>query len=163
MVDAQTLQIVRDIIAILGVIIGFTYYVITLRNQTKSLQIQIIKGTGNPVSSYKFMELEWTDYDDYMDRHGDGGESQYWKDVINWFNRFEEYGVYVKEGMLNIRPIVLLSGGSFTRSWELYESLIHEHRKRINEPRWFIEAEYLYGKIQEYYKKHPKLAPQPMN
>jgi len=38
MVDPVTLQMVRDVVAIFGVIAGFTYYVITVRNQKQARQ-----------------------------------------------------------------------------------------------------------------------------
>ena len=70
----------------------------------------------------------------------------------------EEMGVYVKEGLLDIRLIYLLNGGNITLSWELLKVLMKERRIQKNWPRWFIEAEYLCKKIVEYGEKHPELA-----
>ena len=36
MVDPVTLQIVRDVVAIFGVIAGFSYYVLTVRNSQRA-------------------------------------------------------------------------------------------------------------------------------
>jgi hypothetical protein len=39
-------------------------------------------------------------------------------------------------------------------SWEKFEPIILEYRKRHNAQRWFIEAEYMYNTMKEYMDKH---------
>jgi len=41
MIDPVTLQMVRDVVAIFGVIAGFTYYVLTVRNSQRMQKMQL--------------------------------------------------------------------------------------------------------------------------
>ena len=146
------LSLIFDIISAISITIGVIYYIHTLKNQNHSRQIQIIRGMNTP-TNWKFLEIEWIDYDDFIGKYVDT-DSEHWNNIMLWFNDFEEFGIYVREGMLNIRLICLLSGGTYLMSWEKFEPIILEYRKRHNAPRWFIEAEYMYNKMKEYMDKH---------
>jgi len=70
----EYLPVVREIITILGVIIGVTYYVITIRNQTKTRHMQIIQGIETHIQSskgfnYNFIDVTWENYEDFMLKH----------------------------------------------------------------------------------------------
>jgi hypothetical protein len=105
--------------------------------------------------------MEWTveNYDHFMSKHGPEANPEGWSQWMLWFNMLENYGVYVREGLLDIRLVCLLSGGTIMASWRKYKPIIYEWRKRKNRPRFFIEAEYLVEKVGEYFKKHPELEP----
>jgi len=103
-----------------------------------------------------FLDWEYRDYDDLMSKYGPESNPEGWLNLLEWFRMLEELGVYVKEGLLDIRLIYLLQGGNITLSWELLKVLMKERRNIW--PRWFIEAEYLCKKIVEYGEKHPALA-----
>jgi hypothetical protein len=45
MVDLAMLQVVRDFVAIFGVIAGFSYYVLTVRNASKARKVQTLMQT----------------------------------------------------------------------------------------------------------------------
>ncbi len=107
--------------------------------------------------SVEFLSWEYGDYDDLMSKYGPEANPEGWDDLMGWFRMLEEMGVYVKEGLLDIRLIYLLNGGSITKSWELLKVLLKEYRIRNNWSRWFIEAEYLCKRIIEYGEKHPEL------
>jgi hypothetical protein len=42
MVDLVMLQVMRDLVAIFGVIAGFSYYVMVVRNSNKSRRTQVV-------------------------------------------------------------------------------------------------------------------------
>ena len=42
MIDLTTLSMIRDIVTIFGVIAGFSYYVMTVRNSTKARKTQLL-------------------------------------------------------------------------------------------------------------------------
>ena len=151
------LSMVRDLVAIFGVLAGLSYYIITVRNHNRARQIQIIRGI-NPMVAVEFLSWEFGDYDDLMSKYGPEANPEGWDDLMGWFRMLEEMGVYVKEGLLDIRIIYLLQGGNITKSWELLKVLSKEQRIQRNMPRWFIEAEYLCKKIVEYGEKHPELS-----
>ena len=79
------LSVVRDVVAIFGVIAGFTYYVINVRYSQRMQQIQLetrqsqlfmpiymqyyekdfLKNYRDIVSNW-----EWSDYNDFMEKYG---------------------------------------------------------------------------------------------
>jgi hypothetical protein len=147
-------SLILDLIPAISITIGVIYYIATLRNQNTSRQIQIIRGVNSrQPTNWKFLEITWSSYDDFLSKYVDN-ESEHWKNILIWFNNFEELGVYVREGMLNVRLVCLLSGGTYLVSWEKYEPIIFEWRKKHSSPRWFIEAEYIYKNMKEYMTKH---------
>ncbi len=135
---------------------GISYYILSLRNQNRARQIQIIRGI-NPIVDVPFLSWEYGDYDDLLSKYGPEANPEGWDNLMGWFRKLEEMGVYVKEGLLDIRLIYLLQGGNITKSWELLKVLLKEHRIRNNNPRGFIEAEYLCKRIIEYGEKNPEL------
>ena len=156
MAEPITLQTTISLLTLISLTIGVFYYVLTLRNQNRARQIQIIRGI-NPMVDIFFLSWEFEDYDDIMSKYGPEYNPEGWDNLMRWFRMLEEMGVYVKEGLLDIRLIYLLQGGNITKSWELLKVLLKEHRIRNNHTRWFIEAEYLCKRIIEYGEKHPEL------
>jgi len=140
MVDLEVISMVRDIVTILGVIGGFTYYVMTVRatqrNQKQQLetrQAQLFMNIYNQWTSginRNFSELrnwKWNNYDDYIKKYGDI-ESQ--NEVSNVGGYLEGIGVLVKENYV---------------------------RKRRNAPRIGSESEYLYKTLQKYLEENPNI------
>ena len=148
------LVIILDLIPAVSITVGVLYYINTLKNQNISRQIQIIRGVNSrDPSNWKFLEIEWEDYDDFLAKYVEN-ESEHWTNILLWFNNFEELGVYVREGMLNVRLVCLLSGGTYLMSWEKFEPVIMEWRRRQDAPRWFIETEFMYHRMKDYMDKH---------
>ena len=152
------LSVIRDLVAIFSFIIGLTYYIIVLRNQQKSRQIQIISSAESP-KDWGFLNWEVKSYDEFMSEYGGEANPDGWGNFMIWFNRLELFGVYVREGLLDIRFVCLLSGGTIVESWEKYQGIFREWRVRYNRPRDWVEAEFLYNRAVDYFKKHPELAP----
>ncbi len=157
MIELTTLQAVREVVTIVGVIAGLSYYITTVRNQNRARQIQIIRGIEFFETEVSFFNWEFGDFDDFLSKYGREANPEGWDELSSWFRKLEELGVYVKEGSLDIRMIYLLQGGNITKTWELLKVLSKEYRIRNNRPRWFIEAEFLCKKIIEYGEKHPEL------
>ena len=71
------LSVIRDFVAIFGVIVGFTYYVLTIRNQNRARQAQLFTTLSNTYTNYDgwlrnrdLMNMEWVDYDDFEKKYG---------------------------------------------------------------------------------------------
>ena len=112
---------------------------------------------STPSFNFDFLYATWKDYDDFTEKYGLESSSEVWSNNMAWIDAFEFYGLYVREGLLDIRLVSLSSGGTFTKYWEKYGPVWKELRKRLDEPRWGIEAEYLYIRIIDYMEKHPEL------
>ena len=141
----------------IGILVGVIYYVTSIRNQNRTRQIQIISTVGTGDLNWGFLNWEVGDYDDFMSEHGSEANPEDWGAVNAWFNRLEYFDVYVREGLLDVRLICLMSVGTIKESWEKYRGILEEWRLRYDRPRDWIEAEYLYERVVEYLAKHPEL------
>ena len=127
-----------------------------LRSQNKTRQIQIIRGLNPTEINFTFLTYKYTSYDDFMTKYGSEANPESWMNMMKWFSKLEEFGVYVKEGLLEVRFLYLLHGGTIKKSWVLLQDLMDEYRTRNNWSRWLIEAEWLCKKIIEYEQEHPE-------
>ena len=71
------LSLIRDFVAIFGVIAGFSYYVLTVRNQIKTRQAQLFYSLNRDFTEYnswlrnrELFYMEWDDYDDFEKKFG---------------------------------------------------------------------------------------------
>ena len=156
--DLATIQLVLSILTLISIPVGVFYYLLTLRNQNRTRQIQIIRGLNPTEVDLDFLTYTYTSYDDFMAKYGPEADPESWMNIMKWFSKLEEFGVYVKEGLLDIRFLYLLHGGTIKKSWDLLQVLKDEYRARHNWSRWLIEAEWLCKQIIEYEQKHPELA-----
>lgn len=90
MADPVTLQMARDVVAIFGVIAGFTYYLMTMRNQNKTRQAQLLMGPyeayRSPESRNQWSEIinqEWDDFDDLWEKYGRDTNPEAW---VKWIS-----------------------------------------------------------------------------
>lgn len=92
------LSVIRDLLAIFGVIAGFSYYVLTVRNsqrsqqiarETQQLQLLIQLASFQDLEFSKIdlevINMEWTDYDDFERKYGsDYNPDNYAKRMVVW-------------------------------------------------------------------------------
>ena len=121
------------------------------------LVMQFLEKTSRPdmiESRIKYDKFEWVTANDYIQ-----DISSF--DGLNTLNGtlgyYEGIGVLVKEGLLDIRPITLLSSGIIRSMWEKFDPIKYEVRKELEWPRLFIECEYLYYEIMKFHKEHPEI------
>jgi hypothetical protein len=152
-----TFQMILNSLQTIAVIIGIVYYITIMRNQNRSRQVQIIGSTLKMDLDYNFLNWDTSDYEVFMSKHGPKADPEGWKALNVWFNMLELQGVYVREGLLDVRLVCLMSGGTIKESWESYRGVWEEWRRRYDRPRDWIEAEYLYERVVEYMARHPEL------
>jgi hypothetical protein len=153
-----TLPIVLQILQTVGILVGIIYYITIMRNQSRARQLQILKDDSSTMEHIiRVNSMEFTDYGDFIEKYGMDADFSAWMDFLMVFNQFEEYGVYLREGLLDIRFIALLSGGMILTLQEKFMDVIREHRIRNNYPRFMIEAEYLMNNVKKYMDEHPEL------
>ncbi|MHA2164019.1 MAG: DUF4760 domain-containing protein [Candidatus Thorarchaeota archaeon] len=160
MIDPVSLQMVRDVVTIFGVLIGLASYVMSVRNANKTRQMQLISQFSDSTSEeiqkrgLKLLSLEWSDYDDFEKKYGsDHNPDNYAMRYAAWSN-FNRLGYLLKEGLIEIEHLQgLFSGaGGALWHWHKYESIIKEQRKRYNLPTLFVWFEYLANEMVRWYK-----------
>lgn len=109
----------------------------------------------------KVMSTHWDDYDSYIKiadwMNPDTSDKEYLaaQGYVNSF--YEGLGVFVKEGLVDIRMVALTMTYMTTRYWEKLAPIVYELRKRNNYPRMLSEFEYLYDELIKYLDEHPEL------
>jgi len=103
------LSAIRDLVAIFGVIAGFSYYYLTVRNTIKARKTQQVSRLRESLYSEKLqsitmelMEMSWTDLEDFDKKY----DSTVNKDnyVKRWllFGIYQEIGYLLREGLIDI-------------------------------------------------------------
>jgi hypothetical protein len=152
-----TYQMVLSTLQTIALIVGVLYYVTTMRNQNKARQLQALNNVfSRGPKNFKFLEWDLQDYEEFRMKYFDENDVESVA-FRAWWDIQEELGVYLKEGLVDVRLIYLFMSGTVTKVWEKYWDFIVEYRKRNNWPRFFIESEYVYNKIMDYAKTHPEL------
>ncbi len=157
-----TWETIFDIVPVIGTIIALGYYILTIRNQSKTRQAQFYMQFLNPILTgekstvwEEIQRWEWDDYDDFMQNYWSKSEIR--ETFSSLSDYFEGLGVYVKEGLVPIRLVALTMTVMLTRYWDRFGPIIKEYRIRENMPRNYSESEYLYNELIKYLEKHPEL------
>ena len=157
MVDLVMLQVMRDLVAIFGVIAGFSYYVMVVRNANKSRRTQVVLNLRSTLfneemnrNNIELLSMQWEDFEDFRRKYDSTVDpdkfSRRWK---TWSN-YEGMGYLLHEGIIDIDMVYNLLGSfGILQLWQKYEPIIMEQRRFYNEPHWFRWWEYLASEISK--------------
>jgi len=149
------LSAIRDLVAIFGVIAGFSYYVMTVRNANRARKQSVASELSRELSSQEvvhafldLLEMEWEDFDDYESKYDSTvNRDNYVKRtvILNMYNRM---GYELHRGNIDVETIHHILGYQGTwLLWNKFKPIVPEYRKRYNIPnhlRWF---EYLVNEM----------------
>ena len=155
----MTLQTISILTSGMGLVIALVYYTLTLRNQNRTLQAQLLLQIYNKFDTPEKTKAintvfawEFRDYDEYMEKYYSDYDT--FSSVISFY---EGVGVLVKTRKLPIGDIYLMIGGFTILLWEKFEPIKNQIREFYNYPSWASETEYLYNELIKYREKHPEL------
>ena len=155
------LSVIRDLVACFGVIAGFTYYVLTVRNAQKNQQmaeqnrqIQILQGfTQTEEDGKRMVELlgmEWKDYDEFERKYGsDNNPDNYAKRNLVW-NQYNWDGYMLQTGLMDREMFFELAGIIPILLWAKFGIVMKEIRRRYNQPLNWKYLEYLAEEAEKY-------------
>ncbi len=106
------LSTIRDLVAIFGVIAGFSYYVLTVRNAQKSQRIEeetreanLIQNTWGGKEDWflygELMNMEWADYDDFERKYGSDNNLDNFAIRNHIMSKFSTLGYMLKKGLID--------------------------------------------------------------
>jgi hypothetical protein len=161
MIELSILQAVREIVTIVGVIAGLTYYIMTVRNQNKARQIQLIAQLADFTSAeaqkraYPLLSFQWEDYNDFERKYGSDTDVESYAERYGAWSSMNRAGFLLKEGLITMDILVGSLGGQLGPLWQWrkFESIIMEQRVRYKMPLLFVWWEYLAGEIERYYEE----------
>jgi hypothetical protein len=136
------LSMIRDIVAIFGVIAGFSYYVLTVRNANKArktqLFTQIYQARYNPENIQRWWEImswEWEDFDDYYGKYGGFGVDPKLAAVSTaQFSYYDGIGLLVKNKMVDVNTVFHLMSAPIVSLWFKVETVIKAMREMEHGP-----------------------------
>jgi len=165
------LSMIRDLVAIFGVIAGFSYYVLTVRSaqKTRELTLKAQKQTADTRQAQLLIQIynhlledkfqtqyidllfryEWEDYDDYREKFGDDMEFRAKLNYVCSF--FEGVGVLVYRNLLDPQLVDDLMSSYVFQVWEKMGPIIKETQIRRNRPEFYDKFEYLYDETMKIY------------
>jgi hypothetical protein len=173
-VEPITFQTVFQFLQTASIMVGITYYVLTLRNQRRNQeetletrQAQFYMQIYNQgVNDRNFIEaflriqsLEWSNSQEFLEtiNYENPETRENAIALTTLVGYYEGVGTLVKENMLSIRWIALLFG-SWTRIFcEKIKPVAEDARVHNKAPRTFSETEYLYNELMRYMEDHPEL------
>ena len=141
-------------------IIALTYYTLTIRNQNKMRQAQLLMQIVNQWSQPGMVEAR--DMYDKMELNSLGEWKDLWADherskiIRRYMGWVEGIGVLVRENYLDVKAVAGLMSGNIKHDWEKMAPSVLEWREEDNRPRLMIEWEHLYNAIMKYLEEHPE-------
>ena len=162
MAEPVTLQTMLTYLTLISVPVGVFYHIMTLRNTRKSQQLQLetrqaqlftqlyseFRSAENLRLYFKALQMTWDDYDDFLKKYG----LEEWEERVPFTHMslyFDEVGVLLKEGLIDVNLVAQLIGSAFRLYWEKFEPIVLERRIRDNNPTYFDNMEYLYNEIEK--------------
>ena len=150
------LSVIRDCVAIFGVIAGFSYYVLTVRNQSKTRQAQLFSSISKDISDYNswlrtrdLFYMEWDDYDDFEKKYGSNTNPVGYAQRLSVWTTANNLGIMLKENLLDEKMVYNSIGSSIIMMWEKFKPIILEQRIRYSGPNFFEYFEYLADRMMK--------------
>ena len=167
MIDLQTLL---TYLTLISVPVGVFYHIMTLRNTRKNQELilenrraQLAMQIWNKFDDDMrtgidgWTSLEYEDFEGFLSKYGLDVNPDWWVNARRAASWYENMGVLVKEGLLDIRLITLQYGGITRMFWDKLAPLLPYLREELKYPRLWSETEYLCRELIKYMDEHPEL------
>jgi hypothetical protein len=168
MVSIEEIQAAYYMVAATGVLVAAIYYVYNMRISQKNMKANLDTRQAqlymqlylNSLSkdfmdaNFRITRMEMKTVEDYKNMLNDPDK---FRDFFTYGMWLEGAGVLVREGLIDIRAVSLLSSGGIIWWWEYFGEMILKVRESLGFPRFMIEAEYLAQRVNEYGVNHPEL------
>jgi len=136
MIDVSLLQSLSYVAAAIGVCVAAVYYVMNLRETSKSRKTTI---TTNIINQYYTREnallynelhkTEWKDFSDFTHKYDSRVNPENWAVRQYYWGAYDVLGYQWKEGLVDIGLISRLAGGRIEVTWRKFGPIIEEYRK----------------------------------
>jgi len=149
------LSTIRDLVAIFGVIAGFTYYVLTVRHQNSSRKAQLFmemyRDFKRPDVQKAFHDIvnvwQWESFEDFQEKYGTSNWDEHNKYMLV-YSIYEGLGVLIYRELIDVKMIDELMRSYVTRFWEKIGPIMVEVRTRHDVPLVAEWTEYLYKEVK---------------
>jgi len=158
-VDIQTVSIA---IASAGVFAAAIYYILQIRHQAKTRQMETIimvnpwsRMTGEELreAMHKVEDIKYENLDDYIAKYSEKSED---KMLVRLADYFEGIGILLHRKLVDVDAIYDLWGPAIIELWEKVKPVIEEMRKRFNQPTLYTFYEYLHKEMKKRQQERTK-------
>ena len=136
-----------------GLLVGISYYILTLRNQNRARQAQLFMQLYNRVGDPDFRErlnevfsMQWDDIDDFRQKFLGTGYSTSLHVVMNFFHGF---GVLLQKGLIDGDLLYEQIPTNAYTLWDKYEPWAKWVREKANYPQYMKLWEYLANEMKK--------------
>jgi hypothetical protein len=151
------LSVIRDLVAIFGVIAGFTYYIMVVRNQRETRQAQLFMQLTSQIFSkeilrqnIELLEMQWDDLKDFYGKYDSAVNPENFAKRFNSWFMMDQVGFLLKKGLIDRElTFELMSGMQAPMLWNKFESIIKHQRDYQNLPELCVWFEYLNNEIKK--------------
>jgi len=148
------------VLPLLGITVSILYYAMVLRNANKTRSAQLFMSLHSFMSSMEGMArfldtmyMEWDDYADFERKYGSDNNPEAYAQRLTLWNTFNNYGVLLKNGLIDPEMIYDAAGGSIVMSWEKWRPIVMEQRIRYMGPNYLVYWESLVNVMRSTQKR----------
>ena len=166
------LSTIRDLVAIFGVIAGFSYYVLTVRANQKnqaltlksqeqtldtrqtSLMMQLFHELGSPEYWERYTKFRYgktfETIEEFLEEYGPETNPQAYSEISSYWYVYVIVGSLVYDGKLDLRIVALNLGDLPVRAWERWGHICVQLRESYGWDGAWIAWEFLVYRLKEY-------------
>jgi len=163
MIDPVSLQMIRDLVTIFGVIAGLSYYVTNIRelrrNRRITLTTTLFQSFMTTEGSRKMIDLlsmEWDSIEDYMEKYDSRVNPENSAARMSMWQTCDTIGLLFREGFLDFKTLISASGGWIGSLWLKFKPIIEKYRGTDYSEDAFENFEYLAVKVIEHQREGGK-------
>jgi len=170
MVELETISI---LLTSVGMIIALSYYALTIRNQNRTRQAQLLmdlyetyRSPGFRKQQQEIFNLEWTDYEDFWEKYGGQNNPDTWANWLSAAGFYNGIGVLLKRKMLDIDLVEELLSNITLVSWDRMGPILKGWREsplrfgahtRSSKYDLMSGFEYLYNEMRQRDRQYSEL------
>jgi hypothetical protein len=150
------LSIIRDLVAIAGVFIALSYYIMNLRNLRQTRQAQIYLNIMETFRSTEFLRqwhitetARWKDFDDYKEKYSPENNPEVLTASTTVFLFFESVGTLVRKKLIDFDLVDGQLAIAIVAHWRRWESIILGDRGYFQSPGFWSDFEYIYKELDK--------------
>ena len=160
MVEQVTFQTIFQFLQTAGILIGISYYIMTLRNAQKNRMTNLVFQSMQTRTSEYFKDVYDTVESLFGWKTAEEFNSQYnWRDTPELIvkrsliqDKLSAWGLLLREGLISVDFIGRVFPPSYIIAWwELNEPIYQDTRKRTKNSEYLKDLELLYQAIKKRY------------
>lgn|GEM_PF-3213385 len=160
MVDLVGIQAAYYMVAATGVLVAAVFYVLNLREITKSRRITLTNTMMMPFMSEEgnrlfidLVNMQWDDLDDFKRRYDSRTNPENYAKRGAMWNLCENFGRLYREGLIDLETLDLGSNGIIQYMWVKFKPVIEMYRRSDYGSHAYENFEYVAGQLEEFHKR----------